>query len=287
MMNSNARNRKVPEMRIPPLASLNLVDDFLFEAVTVDLTTCKDIVELILEEEIVDIRWKEGQKTVQNLPGRRGIRMDFYVEDIRGRIINVEMQKRNVGNIPKRTRFYQALIDAPLLDRGEQGFDRLNPTLIIVICPFDLYGQGLYRYTFANCCIENPNILLGDESKKIILNTRGWKEEGVGQGLIDFLHYVEHSNDSEAELTKDSRIKRLHQKICHIKESEQMEVEYMKAEERDRLIREEGRERAIRSVVRNMLERGMSDDDIKALAECEQIVIDEIREEFREESEQK
>ena len=34
--------------------------------------------------------------------------MDFYVEDEEGRIFDVEMQKRNEGNIPKRTRFCRA-----------------------------------------------------------------------------------------------------------------------------------------------------------------------------------
>ena len=55
------------------------------------------------------------------------------------------MQKRNQGNIPKRTRFYQALIDAAMLKSGERGFDNLKPAYIIVICGFDQYGYGLYR----------------------------------------------------------------------------------------------------------------------------------------------
>ena len=44
--------------------------------------------------------------------------------------IILELSIRNVGNIPKRTRFYQALVDAPLLKSGEQKFDNLNTTYI-------------------------------------------------------------------------------------------------------------------------------------------------------------
>ena len=60
------------------------------------------------------------------------------------------MQKRNRGPIPKRTRFYQGLIDAPLLESGEEGFDKLNQSYIIVICGFDLFGHKKYRYIFKN-----------------------------------------------------------------------------------------------------------------------------------------
>lgn len=76
------------------------------------------------------------------------------------------MQKRNEGNIPKRTRFYQALVDSPMLKSGERGFDNLRPTVIIVICGFDLYGYGKYRYTFENRCLEDLTLPLGDDLKR-------------------------------------------------------------------------------------------------------------------------
>ena len=41
--------------------------------------------------------------------------------------------------------------------------------------------------------------------------------------------------------------------------------------------REEGRKEKIRIIVRNMINRGMQDEDIKALAECDQELIDELR----------
>ena len=179
------------ESILAPLQKLNLMDDFLFDAATGDLETCRIIIELSLGIRIRNIAWKEGQKVIRNLPGNRGIRMDFYVEDDRGRVFDVEMQKRNEGNIPKRTRFYQALIDAPMLKSGERGFDSLKPAYIVVICGFDLYGYGLYRYTFDNRCKEIQDLVMGDECSKIILNTKGESEAGVDRALIDFLHYVE------------------------------------------------------------------------------------------------
>lgn len=227
------------------LQNLNLSDDFLFDVATVDLKVCKIMLELSMNIKIRSIRWKEGQKVIHNLPGKRGIRMDFYVEDEDGKIYDVEMQKRNRGHIPKRTRFYQALVDAPLLKSGEEGFDNLNTTFIVVICTFDLFGYGKYRYTFENRCKEVPELVLGDECSKIILNTRGTNDEEVEKELVDFLHYVEKSCDENVPEDCDKRLKDLHEKVKAIKADRQMGVSYMKMEERDRLIREEGKEEGL------------------------------------------
>ena len=47
-----------------PLKDMNLMDDFLFDVATVDLETCKIIIELSLGITLTKIAWKEGQKVV-------------------------------------------------------------------------------------------------------------------------------------------------------------------------------------------------------------------------------
>lgn len=242
-MNSISKlNMQITESftQLTPLQQLNLTDDFLFDITTEDLEACKIIIEFSLGITIKEIAWKEGQKVIHNLPGKRGIRLDFYVKDNEGQIFNVEMQKRNEGNIPKRTRFYQGLVDAPLLKSGERGFDDLNPLYIVVICDFDLYGYGKYRYTFSNRCHEIEGLELGDDSTRIILNTRGNNETEVEKNLADFLKYVRNSTSDMLPPECDDRLIHLHNIISQLKSSEQMEVAYMKMEERDRLIREDG-----------------------------------------------
>ena len=242
MTETKQLNKQMPEEEnaYKPLKELNLLDDFLFDVTTMDLEACKIIIELSLGMNLKSIRWKEGQRVIHNLPGKRGIRMDFCVEDGDGNFIDVEMQKRNEGNLPKRTRFYQALADAPILKSGEKGFDHLPPSYLVVICGFDLYRRGKYRYTFENCCKEVPGLSLGDECWKIFLNTKGRNDDEVDQDLIDFLHYVENSNEGELPKDCDERLKHLHDKITQIKLSDEMEAAYMRTEEWERLIREKG-----------------------------------------------
>ena len=64
-----------------------------------------------------------------------------------------------------------------------------------MITPFDLFGHGLYRYTFQMRCEEVPELKLDDGATRIFLNTRGKHPELVSHELIELLKYMEHSTD--------------------------------------------------------------------------------------------
>lgn len=173
-----------------------------------------------------------------------------------------------------------------MLKSGERGFDNLKPAYIIVICGFDQYGYGLYRYTFENRCKEIQDLTMGDECKKIILNTKGTNDDEVERSLVDFLHYVDHSSEENVPEDCDERLKHPHKKIYEIKSNEQMGVSYMKMEERDRLIQEEGERKGeistIVSIVRRMIEKGYdvdkAADDFELDKRCVKMAVDAISE---------
>ena len=238
-----------------PLQDLNLIDDYMFDIATMDLETCKSIIELSLNIRIQEIQWKENQKVIHNLPGKRGIRLDFYVRDINGTVFNVEMQKQNDGNLPKRTRYYFALLDAPLLEKGERQFDKLPETYIIVICGFDLFKEGRYRYRFRYHCDEDPGLILQNGLTVVFLNTKGRDVTGAEPELIAFLRFVENSTAEEAHLSEDPRIQEMYRKINTLKNSEAVEADYMTAEEYKRRLQEEAEEKGkIRGEIQTQLD---------------------------------
>ena len=73
---------------------------------------------------------------------------------------------------------------------------------------------------------------------------------------MDFLHYITESNDTGLRENSDHRLKDLHHKIQQIKASDEMEASFMKAEERERLIREKGREEGRVDFVTQLLRDG-------------------------------
>ena len=101
---------------------------------------------------------------------------------------NTEMQTTNSGNLPLRSRYYQAQIDASLLVKGE-AYDTLNASYVIFIYMKNVFGRGRPIYTFENRCIQETDIALGDKSTKIFLNPY-YKVECVSPELANFLKFL-------------------------------------------------------------------------------------------------
>ena len=95
----------------------------------------------------------EEQKTINLLLESKGIRLDVYVKDENNTIYNVEMQRGNHKNLPKRLRYYQGSIDLDLISKGEN-YRTLVKSYIIFICTFDLFKKGRHKYTFESICLK-------------------------------------------------------------------------------------------------------------------------------------
>lgn len=106
---------------------------------------------------------------------------------------------KNTKNLPKRSRFYQSMIDSKLLEPGEKDFNKMNDVYIILIAPFDLFGEGKYMYTFQMTCQESFSVLLNDGATRIFLNTHGTNPEDVSPELVELLHYIENTTQEVAD----------------------------------------------------------------------------------------
>jgi predicted transposase/invertase (TIGR01784 family) len=225
------------------IKELNLEDDFLFAKVMSDKEICRELLEKILEIEIEKVEMVEEQKTIDLLLESKGIRLDVYVKDENNTIYNVEMQRGKHKNLPKRLRYYQGSIDLDLISKGED-YRKLAKSYIIFICTFDLFNKGRHRYTFQNYCLEDNNIILDDDAKKIVLNTKGIKKD-LNEELLEFLDYIENSTDEKAKSAKGALVKNIHKRVQYVKNDISVEVEFMTLLERDREKIEEGREEGI------------------------------------------
>ncbi|MBQ7057772.1 MAG: PD-(D/E)XK nuclease family transposase [Firmicutes bacterium] len=81
---------------------------------------CRKLVELILMDDLGEIELVvQKQKTIDTTPDGRGVRLDVYAKtpDF---VCNIEMQTTDERNHGKRARYYQSLIDADLLDKGQR-----------------------------------------------------------------------------------------------------------------------------------------------------------------------
>ena len=130
------------------LQKLNLLDKFLFDEAMEDRETCQAVISILLENEVELLGKTETEKELRVSPELRQVRLDVVGMDREGTIYYAEMQQRNTGNLIRRSRYYQAQLDVSLLEPGSTDFNLLNDSCFILIAPFDIFGRGLYRYTF-------------------------------------------------------------------------------------------------------------------------------------------
>lgn len=156
----------------------------------------------------------------------KGVRLDAYVNDGKGTVYDIEMQATTSNLLPRRTRYYQSMIDLQLVDKGRD-YDTLNNSYIIFICLPDMFGKDLYMYTFENTCIEDSKVLLNDGAKKIFLNASG-KNGTVSKELKAFLDYV------AGKPSEDLFVRKLESAVKKAKKNREWSHEYMTLLMRDR-----------------------------------------------------
>ncbi len=131
---------------------LEFSDNFIFcKVMEQNPDLCKQLLELILEKEISEIRFLQKERTLDYLPDSHGIRLDVYVENDQNETFDCEMQVLAKDDLPERSRFYQSMIDMNSLEKGKRvKYNTIKTGYVIFICKFDPFGYGLPVYFFEN-----------------------------------------------------------------------------------------------------------------------------------------
>lgn len=263
---------------LPEDYQLNLSDFALFMSVMKVKEAYEDVLGIILNESDLKLKEVKAEQVVLNKSGKRAIRLDAWALDVRERQFDMEMQNSTCDdNVRKRSRFYQSLIDTPILKSGKKTrYKNLPSTAIIFITKEDIFGKDLAMYTFRERCEEIPELELEDGTSKIFLNmtSRNGRPE-----LVSLLQYMKHTSlDNEDIMVKDRRILDLDRIVGAVKESEEWEAVKMNILEIGlKQGMEQGMEQGIRSVVENMIKHNVPDETIRIYTGCEQKLIDGVR----------
>ena len=200
---------------------LDISDNFIFQNVMKDSQICKEFLEKLLGINIRKINYVELEKVFDFGIETKGIRLDVYVEDEKQTVYDIEMQTTNTpyDSLPNRTRYYQSMLVANLIKKG-QDYQDLKKTFVIFICTFDPFKENLKMYTFKNLCVESRNLELGDGSTIIFLNAKGdnGKPHKDIKNLLNFI---------KGESAKGSFTKKIALKVDEVKRNDRLKVGYM------------------------------------------------------------
>ena len=252
----NVRKERLMEKKFE---QLEIRDDFMFSVIMRNPRYCKPFLECILGVKISHIEYPISQETIDITADAKSVRLDIYVEDSENTVYNAEMQTVENRNIPKRTRYYQGMIDLNILEKGEN-YKSLKKSFVIFICTFDLFGKGRHIYTFENRCIQDTSLSLGDDTIKIILNTKGTMDDVTPElkSLLDFI---------DGEEPRDEFTKELEAAVKTVRKNEKWRLDYMTLQmnyqEKYEQGIEQGREQSNRQSALRMIKAGkLSNDEI-------------------------
>lgn len=259
---------------------LDFTDDFFFCKILMkNQKLCKELLEMILKIKIAKIVFAEKQKPIEITSDGKGIRLDVYVEDDAKTVYDIEMQPTMKKNLPKRSRYYQGMIDLNLIERGAN-YKELKKSFVIFICLADPFDKDLHIYTFENQCLECQELMLGDETTKVFINAAGTADD-VSPEMKDFLDYLQGKG------TNSDFTRRINDEVNKARKHEEWKVEYMSLFLRDQEKIEEGeekgREEKMRAMIINMLRGNEPIEKICLYAECDEAYVKEIQAELENE----
>lgn len=254
------------------LKDLDLLDRFLFAEATEDPEILEMMLEIILGKEVVLEQMPQAEKEIRRTLWSKKVRLDVLGKDIDSELYNAEAQKENTGALPRRSRYYNSMIDSKLLEIGETDYNKLNNVTVIMIAPFDLFGEGKFKYTFKMMCEENSQIALEDGATRIFLNTRGTDSAGISSELVELLHFIENTDDETAAESTSEKVHKIHEKVEAIKNSEEVGVRFMNAWEEKQMERKEEK----KEIAKRMKEAGEPIGKIIQFTELTEKEIEEL-----------
>lgn len=202
----------------------NLSDFALFLSVMKNPRAYECALSIFLDEPDIELQEVKVEQVVLNKSGKRAIRLDAWAKSTDQRQFNMEMQNETKqDDVRKRSRFYQGLLDSPILKSGKNTKYRMLPsTVIIFITQEDIFGKDLAKYTFTEQCEEVEGLRLEDGTTKMFLNMTS--ENGTPE-LISMLQYMRETHINNPKiLVKDPRILELDSIVNEVKASEEWEA---------------------------------------------------------------
>ena len=253
---------------------LTFADNFMFcKIMSTKPEICRKLLELVLDVKIRKVGLPINQKGIEITYDGKGVRFDAYVEDENNTVYDIEMQKVDTKELPKRSRYYQGMIDLDLIEKGAD-YDKLNKSFVIFICLTDPFEKGYPVYTFENICVQDKDVYLNDETVKVFVNASSTMP-GIPEGLKNLFDYLE-TNKANDDLTRE-----ISESVSEAIEHKMWRIDYMTNNAFYMDARSEGEERgkekATEAIVVSMLRKNLSAKEISELCDIPLEIVEKIQ----------
>lgn len=261
---------------------LTLLDDLFMGAVFEDARCVETVLQVIMGKPDLRVEEARVKHDLINLLGK-STQVDVLAIDGTGRQYDIEVQRSPYGAVPRRARYYGAMLDAKTLEKGTV-FGDLPEAYVIFITETDVLGAGRALYHIDRRVCETGAAF--DDGLHVLYVNCACADDGSPLGDLAHDFACADPNQMRYNVLKErsSRLKGDGEEGAMMSES----VERLIAEFKDDLIAEgleeglqkgreegiqegierglqEGRETATLEIARRMLEQGVFSRDQIAL----------------------
>lgn len=168
MSNRNEHFERQKEM----IQQLNVMDDEFFAKVAEDLSAVEEILQVLLQDDALHLRWTKTQVHLRNC-GTRSVILDALCESVEGKLYSIEMEKSNRDDHQRRVRYNGSNIDTSFTEKGVD-FKEIPDICMIYISKSDFFKEGFCMYHVERTVKENGREV-----------NNGWEEIYVNARIDD------------------------------------------------------------------------------------------------------
>lgn len=110
----NKKDRLVEEAK-----GFNLLSNVFMSVALNDIPACQHVIRIITGNPDLIVKEVRSQYRISKITAHDAI-LDILAEDGQGRLINIEIQRKDTIDHARRTRFYAAMIDSESLEKGKE-----------------------------------------------------------------------------------------------------------------------------------------------------------------------
>ena len=126
------------------VGKLRPIDDLMFRVMAQSKAFCGELLRVLLQDPGLEVVECKPQSAVTNTRGRSAV-LDALCELSDGRLVDVEVQRADKGDLQRRARYYASLVTA---DRTRPGtpFGDVPDVCVVLVCEFDPLRAGCPLY---------------------------------------------------------------------------------------------------------------------------------------------
>ena len=134
----------IKDQLVEKARSFNLLSNVFMSVALNDIPACQHVLRIITGIPDLVVKEVRSQHRISKITSHDAI-LDILAEDGHGRLINLEIQRKDTIDHARRTRFYAAMIDSECLEKGKD-YDQMPDVHIIYISETDLWAAGKTVY---------------------------------------------------------------------------------------------------------------------------------------------